>query len=825
MGSSAAPTTSTDAGPAEASAPLLSLRDINKTFGITHALSDASLEIAPGEVVGLVGPNGAGKSTLIKVITGILEPDSGAISVKGRAVQQISHQEVAEIGVSCAYQDLSLCTNLAIYENFALLNMDHALWAPAGWRRRKRAEASALLERFFPGNSIDVAKPVSALTLAERQMVEICKALMNDKLGLLILDEPTSALSANRADQLHEAVREISHAGVAVVYISHKLDEIQKICHRIVLLKNGANAGEYDPRQMSAADLVDVMGGDGRTRSREGLDNQPPGRSLVTANGLSTSGLKDVNIEVKSGEVVGISGLVGSGQTTLLKTIFGGRKRRQRGLEVNGKVAYVSGDRAGEGVFPMWSILDNILVSRLRSVTRFGLLNFKASREVAQHWFDRLRFRAESVDSPITSLSGGNQQKALIARGLASGADILLLNDPTAGVDIETKQEIYSLLAEAKAAGKAVVLHSTEDAEMEICDRVYVMREGQITAELAGNEVTVPNVVRASFSEVGRAVGSEKSKSPFLAGIFQSRLLLPIAAMVIIYALNAIVNPNVLSMSSTRLLLNTAVPLVFAALGQMFIVTAGDIDMGNGYSIGLANVLVAVILSQNFMVGIVSLILLVAGYAAMGALIHLRQLPAIVVTLGAQFIWLGVALIIAPVPGGESPQWLSDFYTSALLYVPMPAIICIVAAAVTWFVVFRWKYGMVLRGIGNNRDAIERSGWSFLAGKMTNYALAGVMVAFAGLSFTAVTYAADVNTSAAFCMLSIATVIVGGCEMSGGVVEPIGVVAAGIAMSLITSLLIFVQVDSNLQVAVTGLIIIAVLAARMFTRRKAVLAA
>jgi len=193
--------------------------------------------------------------------------------------------------------------------------------------------------------------------------------------------------------------------------------------------------------------------------------------------------------------------------------------------------------------------------------------------------------------------------------------------------------------------------------------------------------------------------------------------------------------------------------------------------------------------------------------------------------LGAQFIWLGVALIIAPVPGGESPQWLSDFYTSALLYVPMPAIICIVAAAVTWFVVFRWKYGMVLRGIGNNRDAIERSGWSFLAGKMTNYALAGVMVAFAGLSFTAVTYAADVNTSAAFCMLSIATVIVGGCEMSGGVVEPIGVVAAGIAMSLITSLLIFVQVDSNLQVAVTGLIIIAVLAARMFTRRKAVLAA
>jgi len=182
-------------------------------------------------------------------------------------------------------------------------------------------------------------------------------------------------------------------------------------------------------------------------------------------------------------------------------------------------------------------------------------------------------------------------------------------------------------------------------------------------------------------------------------------------------------------------------------------------------------------------------------------------------------------LIIAPVPGGMSPKWLGRFYTSSFLFVPMPALLCIVAAAVTWFIIFRWKYGMVLRGIGNNRNAIERSGWSYVGGKMANYALAGVMVAFAGLTFTAVTYAADVNTSATFCMLSIATVIVGGCEMAGGVVEPVGVVAAGVAMSLITSLLIFIQVDSNLQVAVTGMIIILVLAARMLTNKKAVVAA
>ena len=382
---------------------------------------------------------------------------------------------------------------------------------------------------------------------------------------------------------------------------------------------------------------------------------------------------------------------------------------------------------------------------------------------------------------------------------------------------------IYGLLAEVKAAGRAVVLHSTEDLEMEICDRVYVMRDGRVTHELVGDDVTVQNIVSASFTEVGQEQTTERRRSPF-SRLLHSPLLLPLAAMLVIYALNAIVNPNVLSAGSTYLLLGTAVPLVLAALGQMFIVAAGDIDMGNGYSIGLANVLVAVVLSKNLVVGLVSMLLLVVVYALMGALIHVRRLPAIVVTLGAQFVWLGVALLVSPLPGGTTPTWLTQVYLLHLGPVPAAAIICIVAAAATWYALFRWRYGMILRAIGNNRDAVERSGWSYLLGKVTAYALAGLMVALAGMAFTAVTYSSDANSAVAFTMMSIATVIVGGCEMAGGFVEPIGVVAAGVAMSLITSLLVFVQVDSNLQMAVTGLIIILVLASRLVTRRKGVTA-
>lgn len=279
-------------------------------------------------------------------------------------------------------------------------------------------------------------------------------------------------------------------------------------------------------------------------------------------------------------------------------------------------------------------------------------------------------------------------------------------------------------------------------------------------------------------------------------------------------------NPNILSYFGVRTLIGSAVPLVFAALGQMFIVVSGDIDMGNGYSIGLVNVLVAVILTANPLMGVISLLLFITAYVLMGALIHVRNIPAIVVTLGAQFIWLGIALVLCPTPGGSCPDWLIGFYKYKMPLVPMPVLIAVTAAAVSWYILYRSKYGMILRGIGNNPTAIERSGWSYLTAKMTNYGLSAVMVILSGMTFTAVCLGADANSAASYCMLSIATVILGGCEMSGGVVEPVGVVVGGIAMSFITALLTSMKVDSNFQTAVTGIILILVLAIKLITHKK-----
>ena len=803
--------------------PYFKLKDIAKTFGITKALSGVTLDIYAGEVIGLVGPNGAGKSTLMKILTGILPQTDGTIEIEGRTEEHYNTKLAKKYGVACAYQDLSLCTNLSVYENFALLNVSHKIVDKPGWRTQAKKNAKELLEKYFPGNGIDVTKPVSKLSLADQQVVEICKTLMTDNLKILILDEPTSALSTDKAGQLHKVVEELSQKGVAVIYISHKLDEIGIVSDRIVILRNGQNVGEFSSKEVTQDDLIGLMGGEKKEKKEHTAKENIIGENLVEIKGLTTNILNNIDIHIKKGEIVGISGLAGSGQQELLQAIYSAKSHigtaGKNGVQINSTIAYVSGDRTKEGVFPLWDIRNNILIANLDRVKGKILLNKKECDDSANYWYDKLKFRAEGIESNIMSLSGGNQQKALIARGIASEADIIILNDPTAGVDIGTKQDIYALLDEVKRMGKAVILYSTEDAEIEICDLAYIMHEGAITEELKGEDITVSNIVKASFKKVEKREKTEK-KNSLIGRLLTSRIALPLLTMLLIFAANVANNPNMMSYMGLRMKLNSTLPLIFASLGQMFIILSGDCDMGNGYSIALVNVIVGVLLTGNPLVGIVGLLIFIAAYMGMAALIHLRNIPAIVVTLGAQFVWYGIALIICPTPGGKCPELISNILRIQTPVVPLPIIIAVLAGLLCWFILYRSRYGMVMRGIGNNPNSVERSGWNYLTAKMTNYGMAGLMVVLAGMTFTASCNGADANSSVNYCMLSIATVILGGCEMAGGIVEPAGVVIAAIAMNLINSLLTAMKVNSNYQTAIIGLILIAVLAFKFVIHRK-----
>lgn len=798
--------------------PYLSLKNIDRFFGITKALQGVNLDIYEGEVIGLVGPNGAGKSTLMKILTGVLPRTNGEIIYNGSAEENYNARVAKQIGVNCAYQDLSLCTNLSIFENFAMLNVSHSMAPSKNWRNETKTEVKKLLETYFPGSNIDIMKPLETLSLTDRQVVEICKTLMADNLKILILDEPTSALSSDKAEQLHKIVADLSAKGVAVIYISHKLDEIRVVSDRIVLLTNGQNKGEFYSDEITQEELIACMGGASEKKERINRDfsKQP---DMLRITNFNARGLNDINLHLKKGEIIGISGLAGSGQQELLQQIFSARKKKIHGIELNGQLSYVSGDRATEGVFQFWNIRNNILIANLDRVKGKLLIDSKKADESAQSWYDKLKFRAEGIDSNIMSLSGGNQQKALIARGIASEADIIILNDPTAGVDIGTKQDIYKLLDETREMGKSIILYSTEDLEMEICDRVYVMRDGYITKELKGDEIDVPNLVKAAFIETEKKVAAEKKKSAF-AQYMAAPWMLPLITLIVIFAANVVINPNLMSYTGLRMKISSALPLIFAALGQMFIVMCGDVDMGNGYSIGLVNVIVGIWLTGSPLLGILGLVVFIGLYMVLAALIKIRQIPAIVVTMGAQFVWYGLALLICPTPGGACPQWLSDFMRFKLPLIPLPIVIAVVAGVACWYLLFRCRYGIILRGAGNNVQALERSGWSYLLAKVVAYGIAGFFVVLAGMAYTNTCNGADANSSVNYNMMSIATVILGGCDMAGGVPVPVGVVMAAIVMNLINSLLTAMKMNSNYQTAIIGLILIGVLALKFLIHRE-----
>ncbi len=798
--------------------PYLSLKNIDRFFGITKALQGVNLDIYEGEVIGLVGSNGAGKSTLMKILTGVLPRTNGEIIYNGVQQESYNARTAKQIGVNCAYQDLSLCTNLSIFENFAMLNVSHSIAPSKNWRNETKAQVKNLIETYFPGSNIDVMKPLETLSLTDRQVVEICKTLMADNLKILILDEPTSALSSDKAQQLHKIVADLSAKGVAVIYISHKLDEIRVVSDRIVLLTNGQNRGEFYSDEITQEELIAHMGGTSEKKERVHLDfsNQP---DMLKITNLNTKGLSDVSLHLKKGEIIGISGLAGSGQQELLQQIFAARKKQVKGIELNGLLSYVSGDRATEGVFQFWNIRNNILIANLDRVKGKLLIDQKKADESAQSWYDKLKFRAEGIDSNIMSLSGGNQQKALIARGIASEADIIILNDPTAGVDVGTKQDIYKLLHETREMGKSIILYSTEDLEMEICDRVYVMRDGRITKELKDDEINVPNLVKAAFIETEKKEVTEKAKSRF-SQYMATPWMLPLITLIAIFAANVAINPNLMSYVGLRMKISSALPLIFAALGQMFIVMCGDVDMGNGYSIGLVNVIVGIWLTGSPLLGLLGLIVFIGLYMVLAALIKIRQIPAIVVTMGAQFMWYGLALLVCPTPGGSCPKWLADFLRIKLPVIPLPIVIAAAAGLACWYLLYRCRYGIILRGAGNNVQALERSGWSHLVAKIVAYGISGFFVVLAGMAYTNTCNGADANSSVNYNMMSIATVILGGCDMAGGLPVPVGVVMAAIVMNLINSLLTAMKMNSNYQTAIIGLILISVLALKFLIHRE-----
>jgi rhamnose transport system ATP-binding protein len=489
---------------------LVRLTGVTKTFGGVHALRSVSFELRAGEVHALVGENGAGKSTMVRILTGAHAPDSGAIEIDGRSVDaaQIDPVSMRARGIAPIYQQPALFPDLTVAENLAVGFEPPGAWRLVSWRTR-RARARELLDRV--GATIDVDAPARSLRMAEQQLVEIARALAADS-RILLMDEPTASLTGREATRLFELIHELRSRSIGIVYVSHRLEEIAALADRVSVLRDGELVATREMAQTSPAELIRLMVG--RDLQAISPKREVPIGGIVLETeklGCRATAVGNVSLQVRAGEIVGLAGLVGSGRTELAQSLFGLKAADDGAIKLDGRpvtvqspadarrlgLAYLPEDRRRHGVIPEMSVAANTTLASLGEISSAGFIDFRKERDVASEYSTRLAIKARSIDAPVATLSGGNQQKVALSRWLATRPRVLILDEPTQGVDVGAKAEIHRLIVDLAAAGMAILLISSELPEiLGMSDRVVVMRGGTVAGMLERSKAT-PEAVMA----------------------------------------------------------------------------------------------------------------------------------------------------------------------------------------------------------------------------------------------------------------------------------------------------------------------------------------
>lgn len=489
--------------------PLLEMKNISKSFPGVKALENVNLKIYQGEVVALLGENGAGKSTLMKILSGVYTKDQGEIVIDGQNVEIRGIKHAETLGISIIHQELSVLPNLTVTENLFLGNEKINSISRRINKKVMRERCKGFLEQI--GCTVNPDTLVKNISVGEMQMIEIVKAISKNS-RIIVMDEPTTALTDVETDKLFKVIKKLKEKGIAIVYISHRLDEIFEICERITVLRDGKYAGEAETAKVTKDDLIALMVG-------RKLEEQFPYRevkdknTIMSVEDLELKGvLNQISFEVKSGEILGIAGLMGAGRTELAKTIFGEYKKTAGKIFIEGKetfikspkdaiaqgICYLSEDRKKEGLILGMSVRENITLCNLDNYTNKAMaIDKKAEKSEVDNFIKKLSIKTPSQDQKVKNLSGGNQQKVILAKWLMKSPKVLIIDEPTRGIDVGAKKEIYDVLNELKSSGKAIIMISSDMPEvLGVSDRVIVMHEGKISGELSREEATQENIMK-----------------------------------------------------------------------------------------------------------------------------------------------------------------------------------------------------------------------------------------------------------------------------------------------------------------------------------------
>ncbi len=803
----------------------LRLSHVSKRFGGVIAVRDVSFAAKAGEVHALLGENGAGKSTLMGIASGDIRPDAGEIEIRGERIGRLSAAQAQRLGLAIVHQHPAVLPDLTVAENMALAVPRHLRESDGSTMEWVASQ----LERV--GCTVHPKTRMTDVGVAQRQLIELAKALASDP-KVLVLDEPTAPLTADLVQLLFEKVRDAAARGAAVIYISHRLEEVRQIADHVTVMRDGEVKGSAPVDEMSDEDMLRLIVGRTVTSvfPAKSAGAKSDAHRLVVSK-LSGRNFHDVSMIAGGGEIVGIAGITGNGQSEFLRALAGlvgasgevrlGEKSLRLGRpEAANKagVMFLSSDRQNEGLFMRLSVRENAALSGLPLLARFGVIRRSAEQASVEEQREKLSIRTASIEANVGSLSGGNQQKVVLARALGANAKLVLAEEPTAGVDVGARAEIYRILREIADSGVPVVIVSSDTLELEgLCDRVIVFSRGHNVGELSGADVTEEEIGRTMVTATALRKADDRGRGPaggtmswgwrlrrFAAGDYAPSVVLALLIIILgAYATGH--NIRFVSAFNIEKLLLLSAALAFVGYGQMCAIFTGGIDVSVGPLVGLV-----VVISSFFFTDGSSASMMVVGLLAMfaagaiagfvnGSLVRFGNFTAVAATIGVYIIIQGCSVLLRPLPGGVISTQVIDTIQMQVGGIPISFAVAVLLAIGLEIALRYTRWGLSIRGVGSNEQSAARIGvptnWTVVAA----FVACSVLTALGAVMVMAQLGIGDANQGVGYTLNSIAAVVLGGASLFGGRGSFIGVLFGAMLIQVINSATTFLGLSGAWQ--------------------------
>ncbi len=804
----------------------LRLTGISKNYSGVAALSDVSVEFHGGEVHAVLGENGAGKSTLMSIISGVNQPDAGEIHFDGRAVSPISPETAAALGIAISYQHPAILDDLSVLDNLRVA-LPQSLFAG----RSPRNVAEEILKAV--GLDLPLRMRADSLTVAQKQLLEIAKALaMRPK--VLILDEPTASLDRKSTDMLFDRIRAVVKDGAAVIYITHRLAEVRQIANRVTVLRDGCVRGQAPVTEVTDEALLSMIVGRalGSTFPPKTQDaSRDVNFSVEALGGLK---FRNVSFDVRPGQILGVAGVAGNGQSELMRALaglepsagairLGGRALRRHDLVH--EAAFMPSDRLVEGLAGGLTIRENASMSALGRFASLGIV--RRNREVGHvaDAFKSLAVKAASLEAPVRSLSGGNQQKVVMARALLAEPGLIVADEPTQGVDVGARVEIYRILREITNRGTPVVVNSSDAAELEgLCDKVIVLSRGRVVETLSGNDVVEAGIVAAAVSAQHHLDAEGDGPRPEAhAGRSDWRRLLqtdnapavPLAIATVLLALFAFYhNPNFLSAFNISNILMLATALGFIALGQTIPLLLAGVDLSVGPLAGLLVVIASFFVNdgQPTMTLLAGFALIFAGAIIVGAingcLIRFANFTPIAATLAMYIGLQGCSFLLRDGPGGYINTSVTQAITWQFGPIPIAFLALVVCVIAGEYVLRKTRAGWQLRAVGSDEESARRIGLRIDRVVVLGYIACSLFAALGAVMLMVQIGVGDPRQGVSYTLSSITAVVLGGTSLRGGRGSFIGAAIGALLLTEVLNVVAFLGLSQTYEYVFQGALIL-----------------